>query len=335
MFKEAAEAPSAVRRQLAANAEICADAGRKLRWLNPHTVVTCARGSSDNAATFAKYLIETRLGLPTASAALSVSSIYKAFPSFEGVLFLVISQSGRSPDLVKTVRAAKAGGAMVVAMVNAPDSPVGRLADIVIPLHAGTETSVAATKSYIASLAAIAQLIAAWTEDETLAVALAEAPTMLGLAWSLDWSDAGGALRDAQGLYVIGRGLGYAVAQEAALKLKETAGLHAEAFSAAEVRHGPMAIVGPGFPVLMLAQDDETLDSVSELATEFAGRGAVVMTAGFSAEGTLYLPTETTHPVLEPLLMIQSFYRMAAGLAVARGFDPDRPPHLKKVTETL
>ncbi len=335
MFKEAAEGPAVVRRLLSCNAEICAEAGRRLRALHPHTVVTCGRGSSDHAATFAKYLIETRLGLPTASAALSVSSVYEAFPTFDGVVFLVISQSGRSPDLVKAVRAAKAGGAVVVALVNAPDSPVEQLADLFIPLRAGPETSVAATKSYIASLAAVTQLIAAWTGDEGLSVALAEAPTMLGLAWRLDWSAGVEALLDAQGLYVIGRGLGYGVAQEAALKLKETAGLHAEAFSAAEVRHGPMAIVGPGFPVLMLAQDDETLESVSALAAEFTGRGARVVAAGFDAAGSLHLPTETTHPVLQPLLMIQSFYRMAASLAVARGFDPDRPPHLRKVTETL
>src|ERR1700761_8544522 len=128
MFQEAAEGPAVVRRQLAANAERMASVGERLRALAPHTVVTCGRGSSDHATTFAKYLIETRLGLPTASAALSVSSVYHASANFDGVLFLAISQSGRSPDLVQAVRSAKAGGAFVVAMVNAPDSPVERLA---------------------------------------------------------------------------------------------------------------------------------------------------------------------------------------------------------------
>ena len=335
MHQEAAEAAEAVRRQLAANGALVADTGRRLRTLKPHTVVTCARGSSDHAATFAKYLIETRLGLPTASAAPSVSSLYQATPRHDGVLFLAISQSGRSPDLVRAVEAAKAGGALVVSLVNAEDSPLEALADLHIPLRAGRETSVAATKSYIASLAALLQLVSAWAEDAALATALGDAPALLERAFALDWSPAVRALRAARGLYVIGRGLGYGPAQEAALKLKETCGLHAEAFSAAEVRHGPMALVGPGFPVLMLAQDDAAQESVAELAAEFGARGAEVLLAGGAADGVRSLPTVPADPALQPMLLIQSFYGMAARLAVARGFDPDKPPHLRKVTETL
>lgn len=335
MFIEASEAPAAVARQLRENADRVADAGRILRALNPHTVVTCARGSSDHAATFAKYLIETRLGLPTASAALSVSSVYAAASNLDGMLFLVISQSGRSPDLIKAVAAARAGGATVVSLVNAEGSPVEALADIHIPLLAGPETSVAATKSYIASLAALAQLVGAWAGDTALTHAVAGAPALLEKAFSLDWSAAVGALQPARDLYVIGRGLGFGVAQEAALKLKETCGLHAEAFSAAEVRHGPMAIVGAGFPVLMMSQDDAAQESVADLAADFSARGAAVLLAGGAAQGATLLPVVSAHPVLQPLLLIQSFYRLAATLAVARGFDPDRPPHLRKVTETL
>ena len=335
MFREAAEAAAVVRRQRLGNTALMSQAGRRLRALKPHTVVTCARGSSDHAATFAKYLIETRLGLPTASAAPSVSSVYAARPSFDGVLFLVLSQSGRSPDLVKAVETAKAGGAVILSLINAEGSPVEALADIHIPLRAGPETSVAATKSYVASLSALIHLVAAWTEDAALDGVLEQAPALLDRAFALDWSAAVKVLEPAQGLYVIGRGLGYGVAQEAALKLKETCGLHAEAFSAAEVRHGPMAIVGPGFPVLMMSQDDETRDSVAELAVEFAARDAQVMLAGAEAAGAVPLPAVSAHPVLQPMLLIQSFYRMAATLALARGRDPDRPPHLRKVTETL
>lgn len=335
MYQEAGEAAEAVRRQLAANGDLIADAAKRLRALQPHTVVTCARGSSDHAATFAKYLIETRLGLPTASAAPSVSSLYQAAPKHEGVLFLVLSQSGRSPDLVRAVEAAKAGGALVVSLVNAEGSPVEALADLPLPLRAGPETSVAATKSYIASLAALVHLVSAWTEDAALASALDQAPTLLRHAFALDWSSAVEALQAARGLYVIGRGLGYGAAQEAALKLKETCGLHAEAFSAAEVRHGPMAIVGPGFPVLMMTQSDEAQASVAELAAEFGARGAEVLLAGGAADGVRSLPTIPADPALQPMLLIQSFYGMAAKLAVARGLDPDKPPHLRKVTETL
>ncbi len=133
----------------------------------------------------------------------------------------------------------------------------------------------------------------------------------------------------------LGRGLGLCVAQEAALKFKETCRLHAEGISAAELRHGPMALVEAGFPVLLFAQDDETRDSSTALAAELAGSGAAVIVAGCEAPGALALPTVAAHPVAQPILLIQSFYRMVEALSRARGMDPDRPPRLRKVTETV
>ena len=335
MYREAAQAPEAVRRQLQANAERMAGLTERLRHTPPRAVVTCARGSSDHAATFARYLIETRLGLLTSSAAPSVSSVYEAQPDLAGAMVLAISQSGASPDLLAAVSSARAAGAHIVALVNAQDSPLAQLADDLIPLHAGTERSVAATKSYIASLAAIVQLVANWTRDAQLAAALQQAPELLERAWQLDWSAALTHLTAANNLYVIGRGLGLGVAQEAALKFKETCGLHAEAVSAAELRHGPMALVGAGFPLLMFTQNDESRAGVAQLATELAARGADVLLAGAAAPGATILPTESAHPAIEPLLFAQSFYRMANALSLARGHDPDQPPHLHKVTETL
>jgi len=333
MFREAAEAPAAVARLLAANREAADALGAELRALKPRAVVTCARGSSDHAATYAKYLVETGTGIPTSSAALSVSSVYATEPQLEGVLYLAISQSGKSPDLLSAVEAAKRGGALVVALVNDATSPLAALADRTLPLHAGPERSVAATKSYITALAAIAQLVAAWTQDERLEVALDKLPQVLARAWELDWSPAVVRLKHARNLYVLGRGVGFAVAQEAALKFKETCGLHAEAFSAAEVLHGPMALVTTGFPVLVFAQADESQASVLEMAKGLKARGADVLLAGGPPSDVL--PTLTAYPVLEPVVRIQSFYRMANALALARGLDPDRPPHLNKVTETL
>jgi glutamine---fructose-6-phosphate transaminase (isomerizing) len=204
-----------------------------------------------------------------------------------------------------------------------------------IPLHAGPEKSVAATKSYIASLAAMAQMVAHWAQDFGLSAELARLPGHLARAWKCDWSAGVEALTPAVNLYVVGRGFGLGIAQEAALKLKETCALHAEAFSSAEVKHGPMALVREGFPVLMLAQDDETRAGIEALAAEFAARGATVLLAGGKARGAVTLPTVTAHPVLEPILAIQSFYAMANHLSIARGLDPDRPPHLNKVTETV
>lgn len=335
MFQEAAQAPVAVERQLASNAAAIHALAARLRQNPPRAVVTCARGSSDHAATFARYLIETRLGVMTASAAPSVSSIYEATTSMEGVLCLAISQSGRSPDLLAWGQAVADAGGFVVALVNDVDSPLARQAHLTLPLHAGPELSVAATKSYICSLSAICQLTAVWSDDSALCQAMETLPALLERAWVLPWDAALPALVEARGLYVIGRGLGFGIAQEAALKLKETCGLQAEAFSSAELRHGPMALVGPGFPVVALAQDDESREGVEDAASICAAQGARVLLAGGRAlPGVTGLPTEPAHPALQPLTMIQSFYRLAAQLSVARGLNPDRPPNLTKVTET-
>ena len=226
MFREAAEAPAAIERQLATNAEHVLALGKRLRAFSPRAVVTCARGSSDHAATYAKYLFETRLGLLTASAAPSVSSVYGSRQDLSDCLFVAISQSGRSPDLLVTARSAREAGAFVVAFVNAPGSPLAEIADETLPLCAGEEKSVAATKSYIAALAALAHLVCEWSEDAPLRWALERAPALLRSAWDLDWSGAQPMLVGASSLYVIARGVGLGVAQEAALKLKETCGLH-------------------------------------------------------------------------------------------------------------
>jgi glucosamine--fructose-6-phosphate aminotransferase (isomerizing) len=335
MYREAAQAPDVVREQLEANATVVARIGELLRQMKPHAVVTCARGSSDNAATFAKYLIEARAKVLTSSAAPSLSSLYEAQPDLRGVVFIAISQSGKSPDLLASTEAAKRGGALVIALCNVTESPLAKLADHLVPLWGGVEMSVAATKSYIASLSAVVHLVASWTADRELLDALKRCPAQLAQAWNLDWSAAVPALQRASNLYVVGRGFGLGIAQEVALKLKETCGLHAEAFSAAEVKHGPMALVKLGFPVLMLSQNDESRAGIAALADDFVKRGAEVLVAGIDVERALSLPTIAADAAIEPILLIESFYRMATELAFARGFNPDKPPHLNKVTETL
>ena len=335
MFQEAAESAGVVAAQLTQNAALLARLGASLRDRPPRAVVTCARGSSDHAATYARYLIEAHTSALTSSAAPSLSSIYEAATDMRDVLFVAISQSGRSPDLLAATEAARDGGARTIALCNTPDSPLMQSVEVAIPLHAGPERSVAATKSYIASLTCMAQLVAHWTQEFALSAEIARLPAQLTRAWQCDWSPAVDALTDAVNLYVVGRGFGLGIAQEAALKLKETCGLHAEAFSSAEVKHGPMALVREGFPVLMFTQDDETRAGVEALAAEFAARGAHVLLAGGRAAGAITLPTITAHPVLEPILAVQSFYALANNLSLARGLDPDRPPHLRKVTETV
>lgn len=346
MYREAVEAGGAVARFLARNAAALDHLGRRLRAQAPALAVTCARGSSDHAATYGKYLIETRLGVPTVSAAFSTVSLFDAplirapwAPGGAGApLCIAISQSGRSPDLLATVGRYREAGALVVALVNDEASPLAELAEVTLPLCAGPETSVAATKSYIASLAGLAALVGAWAGDEDLQAGCSALAPALPRAFGLDWSAALPDLVGAHSLFTIGRGFTLAIAQEAALKLKETCGLHGEAFSSAEARHGPMAIVRDGFPVLAFAGSDPSGDDVRRLCEEFAARGARVWLADAAAPvppGVGHLPLPPAAPEMTPILAISAFYRMVEDLARARGFDPDAPPFLAKVTRTV
>lgn len=337
MLREAQEAPQVVAHLLESNAPLCRDLGERLRGSPPPFAVTCARGSSDNAATFVKYLLEIHSGLVTASVGPSVTSVYEARPRMRDALFLAVSQSGRSPDILNLAQAGRDDGALTVALVNDTSSPLASTCEVVLPLHAGPEKSVAATKSFIAALAAGLQLVAHWSQDRELLAALDTLPDVLAKASATDWSAALPALSDANNLFVVGRGVGFAVAQEAALKLKETSGVHAEAMSAAELMHGPWTLAGDHFPILVLSQQDETLSGVSDLVTKLNEQGVPVIVAG-AAEGpaSVTLPgIDDAHPYLAPIALIQSFYPLVNAIALARGRNPDNPPRLRKVTETV
>ncbi|HEV8407826.1 MAG TPA: SIS domain-containing protein [Sphingomicrobium sp.] len=333
---EAREAALVAERQLLELPPLLERIGRTIRDLDPQFVMTCARGSSDHAATYAKHLIEIEAGIPTASHSPSISSIFGTrWRRLETTLFLAISQSGQSPDLVVSARAAREAGAVVLSIINAASSPLEEESSTMLPILAGAERSVAATKSYIGSLLAIAHLVAEWTGSDPLKEALQSSPHALRSAWELDWAEGMDALLDVRDMYVIGRGSTLAIAQETALKFKETCGIHAEAVSAAEVLHGPIAIVGAGFPVLVLIPSDAAGPSVASLAADLADRGACVIAAGSKVRGAINLPTiPALHPAVAPAACILSVYRMVAALSLARGFDPDRPPLLHKVTET-
>lgn len=335
MHQEAGESGLAVQRLIAANSAAIRRLAGRLRLERPPVVVTYARGSSDHAATHAKYLIETLVGVPVSSGAASVASIYGSLTVTPGAVCLAISQSGRSPDILAGVEAHKRAGNLVIGFVNDEHSPLAQMSDVLIPLCAGPERSVAATKSYIASLAGVALLVAAWVDDTELQAAVLRLPEQLPEAFELHWSDIREDLVSVKNLFVLGRGYSLAAAQEAALKLKETCALHAEAFSAAEVRHGPMTIVGKDFPILGFATSDAAGDGVGVLGTLLSGRGARVRIADPARRiASGLLPALRTHPAVEPILMIQSFYRMVNELSLARGLDPDAPPHLLKVTRT-
>lgn len=335
MAAEIGEAPEAVRRQGEALAVPLGELVAALARRPPRVVVTCARGSSAHAATFAKHLIERRFGIPVAAAAPNIASLYRRELRLDGQFFLAVSQSGRSDDLVEQARSARASGALTAAVVNATDSPLAQACQIVLPMAAGSETSVAATKTFVTSLTALLRLVAAWDDDPALAAAVERLPPRLVEAAALDWTGALPALAAARSLIAIGRGPTLAIAREAALKLKETCNLHAEAFSGAEVLHGPVALVANRYPVLMFMVADETAPGLAELACGLAAKGAAVYLAGGQRPGAARLPAlEPDHPEADAVCLIQSFYRLACDLALHLGIDVDHPRHLQKITRT-
>jgi glucosamine--fructose-6-phosphate aminotransferase (isomerizing) len=306
-----------------------------LRDRPPTGMLTLARGSSDHAAQFAGYLIMARLGRLVTSLPMSLVTLYHARIACEGLVSLAFSQSGQSPDLVLPTRAFTRGGATTVAIVNDEHSPLARAASRVFPLHAGEERSVAATKSFIAQLVAGACIVAAWQEDAPLARAIAGLPSALDAAVRSDWSAGVEALADADRLFVIGRGTGLAIAMEAALKLKEICAIQAEAVSGAELRHGPVALVTGGYPLLVFAPRGPAQEGLLATTREMRARGARVVLAAPAGTPGCDLPlTQSACVDLDPVCAIQSFYPMAEALSRARGLDPDRPLHLAKVTRT-
>ncbi|HEY0060923.1 MAG TPA: SIS domain-containing protein [Telluria sp.] len=335
MLKEAVSAAECVALQLSSDVERYADLGRKLRSTNFDTALTIARGSSDHAANYCAYLIMARIGRVVASLPMSLITLNKAPIVTRDTLAISISQSGQSPDVVDPIRYFRHGGATTVALVNDIASPLADAAEWAMPLHAGKELSVAATKSFIASLVAGARLVAQWQNDPELLDGLSALPEALRAATEVDWSPALEVLAPARNIMVVGRGISFPIALEAALKFKETSALQAEAFSGAEIKHGPMALIEDGYPLLIFATRGPTQASVLQLASEMRTRGAKVILAAPSdvAERDLTLPTAAT-PDLDPIVAVQAFYIMAANLSKARGMDPDRPRHLSKVTKT-
>lgn len=336
MAREVAEIPQAVARFLDRSMPSVREAAAALRACDPGVVATVARGTSDHAATYLKYAVELTAGVPVASIGPSVASIYRRPMRLTGAACVGISQSGRSPDIVEMMRAAGVGGALTIAITNFADSPMAAASTHTLALEAGEEKSVAATKTFVTSVAAGLALVAEWQGDEALRAAVAGLPGALAQAVVLDWGPLSDRLARAGSAYVLGRGPGYAIACEAALKMKETSGLHAEAYSAAEVLHGPSAIVQGRFPVLALGVADAALPQLVGTAERLAGQGADVFITGAGVPGAVTLPTVAgLSPLVAPLVLAASFYACVEGLARRRGFDPDVPPHLRKVTETM
>jgi glucosamine--fructose-6-phosphate aminotransferase (isomerizing) len=336
MRREIEEIPQATARLLDGSGAVLTEAGRGIRARDPHFIVTVARGSSDHAATFMKYAVELTAGLAVASVGPSIASIYGRKLRLNGSACLAISQSGKSPDIVAMAETARAGGALTIAITNTAESPLARASDYAIDILAGPERSVAATKTFVNSAVAGLALMAHCTGDDALLAALAGLPDHFRKAIACDWMALAGALETRKSLFILGRGPSSAIADEAALKFKETCGMHAEAYSAAEVMHGPLAMIGTDFPVLALAARDASERSVAEAADSLSAKGASVFVTSDLVRSAPRLPhVATGHPLTDPLTLIVSFYMFVEAFARHRGLDPDSPPNLRKVTETV
>ncbi len=338
MAAEIEEQPRVLARIIAEGRPHIATVGRAIGKRGPRFVLFVARGTSDHAALYAKYLVETRLGLPAGLVSPSTMTVYDARPAMRDALFIAVSQSGASPDLLEPLARARAGGAITVAVTNAPASPLAAAADYHIDALAGPERAVAATKTYTAELLALFLLIESiggrdGREAEELphqaAGILARAGEVARLAVRY---------RFAEQLVATSRGYNYATAREAALKLMETSYLVAHAFSGADLLHGPMAMIDRGFPVIAIAPmgaGGAALVPVIERLRQLGADLLVVGDPALTARGDLGLPLPELGPeVLSPILAIIPLQQLAWRLARERGGDPDRPRGLNKVTET-
>jgi glucosamine--fructose-6-phosphate aminotransferase (isomerizing) len=332
MASEIGESADIVSRIVASRGEI-AKIAQSLNVGSVPLCVLCGRGSSGHAGVFLRYLVETRLGIPVSASAPSVTTAFRTPLRLRNALFIVISQSGRSPDLVEATKSARAAGARTVAIVNAISSPVATSAEFVIPIEAGAEHSIAATKTVIGSMAAGAALVAELADDQALKAALDRLPGRLNRALALDWSRVFDDLGKASAVFVAARGLGLGWAREIALKLCEILRLPAIGLSAAELQHGPRAALSSKTPVLMMRIFDETAASVDELANELREQKITLHLCGGPQGSLPWL--EQDDPATDPITMLVPAYRMIEQTARRWGFDPDRPPRLSKITETF
>ena len=312
-----------------------------LRARSVKYVIMAARGTSDNAARYGQYLFGAYNRLPVGLATPSLFSVYGQPPQLEDSLIIGISQSGQSPDIVAVLEEGQRQGAPTLAVTNDPDSPLAAQADYVIPLHAGEERAVAATKTYTAQLTALALLSCALGDDPDRLAALRRAPLAVERALDREEliADAVGRYRYMETCVVLGRGYNYATAFEIALKLKELNYLIAESYSSADFMHGPIAVVGSGFPALVVAPSGKMFDTMRDFTMELKSRGAELLIISdrqdLLAEAVTPLPLPEGVPEwLSPIVAIVLGQLFALHLTLTKGHDPDQPHGLQKVTTT-
>lgn len=341
LLSEIREQPQVLRRLLECLPETVTALAQEIRARDIDHVLIAARGTSDNAATFAKYLFGMVNRLPVALAAPSMYTLYHSPPKLSRTLVLGISQSGMSPDIVAVLEDARQQGMPTVAITNAPESHLAAAADWVIDLQAGPERSVAATKTYTAELMALAMLSVALARDEKRRRALEQVPEAVEATLTLEDLIARRAerYRYMEQCAVVARGYNYGTAFEIALKLKELTYVGTTPYSSADFLHGPIAVVEPGYPVIVIAPHGEVFAALHELVKELAARQAELLlitddeALAQQAELPMYLPVSLPE-WLSPITAVIPGQLLGYYLALARRLDPDRPRGLCKVTQT-
>lgn len=341
LYSEIHEQPAALRRLLEAESTHIGQIASAIRQRSPRFVVMAARGSSDNAARYGQYLFGAHNRLPVALATPSLFTLYQSPPKLADALIIAISQSGQSPDILAVVEEGRRQGAMTLSLTNDIASPLAGLSEHTIDLHAEPEKSVAATKTYTASLLALGMLSAALSGDETLRLALDRIPALVSETLSHSDVILTGAQRFA-GLHecvVLGRGYNYATAFEIALKTKELCYVLAEPYSSADFKHGPVALVEGGFMVIAVIPVGKTAPELTDfLRTLKARRPELVIISPLEDARLLAdvaIPIPSNIPEwLSPIVAVIPGQLFALGIAQAKGYDPDHPRGLKKVTKT-
>ncbi|HWE09201.1 MAG TPA: SIS domain-containing protein [Solirubrobacteraceae bacterium] len=331
MAAEIAEQPDILAGLLAARDELD-EAARRIAGARPRFVLIAARGTSDHAALYAKYLVEIRRGLPAGLASPSAFTLYGATPDLTDVLFLAISQSGRSPDLVESMAVARACGALTMAVTNTPDSPLALGAEISIDVRAGVERAVAATKTYTAELLALLVLLGGDGAAHEAAGLPEAAARTLAANGDERLAAVTAPFRYANRIVVSGRGYSYPTAREAALKLMETSYVSAQAFSGADLLHGPLAMIDASVPVIAVTTPGRSGAAMRPVLDRLAEAGAEVLPVG-PRRGLAVAATGLPEHVV-PIVEIMPLQLLARQLAVERGLDPDAPRGLSKVTHT-
>jgi len=339
--QEILEQPQALQRLLESERQTIEDVAAHLRARQPRFVVLAARGSSDNAARYGQYLFGAANRLPVALATPSLFTLYRQPPCIDEALVVAISQSGQSPDIVAVVEEGRHQGGLTVAITNDPSSPLAAAAEHTICLHAGAEHSVAATKTYTCSLLALAMLSAALARDEERLRLLAGLPRLVGEAVGNVPAvlQAAERYRYAEACIVVSRGYNYCTAFEIALKLKELAYIVAEPYSSADFQHGPVALIEQGFPVVAAVPQGYVAAELVDFLRQLHERKAELVVispldeALALAQTPLPLPRNTPE-WLSPIVAVAPGQLFALGMTVAKGFDPDRPRGLHKVTRT-